>query len=221
MDIETLIDIYPRLYHMAEAGSWASVKSRGLLSTSALLDLFEIEGPEREKIEAEHRPESVIIRHPEHGEAVIRDQKPLRESALIKCLIDMTPSQWYRILNGRVFFWTSEWRLERLLAARAYRDRVHDVIAVDTRTLVARHEENITLSPYNSGSTIFNPVPRGSATFSRIADYPFEEWRSKRSRRDAVVELAVEYSVADIGDLALRVERRIGATVEETVWQRG
>jgi hypothetical protein len=33
---------------MAEAGSWPSIKRHGLLSTTALLDLFEIPAPDRE-----------------------------------------------------------------------------------------------------------------------------------------------------------------------------
>ena len=43
MEIERLISRYPTLYHMAEDGSWESIQRHGLLSTSALLDRFEIE----------------------------------------------------------------------------------------------------------------------------------------------------------------------------------
>jgi hypothetical protein len=39
-----LIGRSPRLYHMAEADTWDSIREHGLLSTSALLDLFEIKG---------------------------------------------------------------------------------------------------------------------------------------------------------------------------------
>ncbi len=63
----------------------------GLLSTSGLLDLFEVEGSKREQIESERRPESITITHPKHGTAVIRDQKPMREAAIASCLTDMTP----------------------------------------------------------------------------------------------------------------------------------
>jgi hypothetical protein len=35
---------YPRVYHVAEAGSWPSIKPHGLLSVAALLDLFEVAG---------------------------------------------------------------------------------------------------------------------------------------------------------------------------------
>jgi hypothetical protein len=44
---ERLASRYPVLFHMAEDGSWESIRERGLLSTSALLDLFEVEAEER------------------------------------------------------------------------------------------------------------------------------------------------------------------------------
>jgi hypothetical protein len=63
MDPETLIHYYPRLYHMAELGSWSSIHRHELLSTSALLDLFDVEEPMRSKILTERRPTSEILRH--------------------------------------------------------------------------------------------------------------------------------------------------------------
>src|SRR5690242_15628857 len=99
---------------MAEAGSWASIRERGLLSTTALLDLFEIEGAEREAIESVRRAESVSIEHPEYGTAWIRDNKPINETVLRRTLEGMTEAEWYRTLNGRVFFWLTTDRLDRL-----------------------------------------------------------------------------------------------------------
>ena len=64
---EDLIKYFPRLYHMAEKGTWPSIKKRGLLSTTALLDLYGIKGKEREKIESLRRPDSVRIKHEEYG----------------------------------------------------------------------------------------------------------------------------------------------------------
>jgi len=104
MTKEELILHYPRLSHMAEDGSWESIKRFGLLSTTALLDLFEIDGSRRTAIESQRRPDSVPIRHCRHGTAVIRDQKPMNDSALIGCLEGMTTSAWYQLLNGKVFF---------------------------------------------------------------------------------------------------------------------
>ena len=109
MIVEELIAYYPRVFHMAESGTWESIRRLGLLSTIALLDRFEIDGDERRRIAQQHRPQKVTINHKIHGRAVIRDQKPMSESALLQCLEDgIMPIQWYEILNRRVFFWLTE-----------------------------------------------------------------------------------------------------------------
>ena len=61
---EGFIARYPRLWHMAEAGSWDGIRERGLLSTTALLDLFEINGARRLELKSARRPASVAITHP-------------------------------------------------------------------------------------------------------------------------------------------------------------
>jgi hypothetical protein len=220
VDVDELVATYPHLYHIAEAGSWEGIRQHGLLSTSALLDLFEVDGDLRVALESARRPESVTITHPLHGTAVVRDQIPLRQGPLERCLVGMTPAEWYRELNRRVFFWVSEQRVEGLLQGRAYRDRAHDVLTVDTASLIAAHEDEITLAPINTGSTIYNPRPRGVGTFLPITDYPFDEWRRRRSRRAAVAELAVLGGVRDIVEHTLVVESRRGDTDREILWQR-
>lgn len=221
MKVEDLVKHYPYAYHMAESGTWDNIKRYGLLSTVALLDMFEIHGIARERIESERRPESVVINHPKHGQAVIRDQKPMTESALLKCLRKpFTPRDWYRTLNENVFFWLNGERLTRLLSARAYRHKEHCVLTLNTARLIATHERQITLCPINSGSTIFKPQPRGVGTFLPIADYPFHEWAGRRPVRDAVVELVVKYSVPNIGALVERVEERRGNKVIKTILNR-
>ena len=214
MGPDLLVREYPVLYHMAEDGSWPSIQEHGLLSTSALLDLYGIHGVERQVIEAERRSTSVPLRHPTHGSAVIRDQLPLRERYLADLLDDgMTPGEWYRLLNGLVFFWVSEPRLDRLLGARAYRDRPHVVLEVDTRAVVERHGDEILLAAINTGSTLFNAPRRGKGTFVSVEDYPHDEWRRRRGLRNAIVELAVPYAVSDIVAMTSRATRRQGDIV--------
>lgn len=217
---EKLARLHPRLYHMAEAGSWDSIRERGLLSTTALLDLFEVGGEQREAIESMRRPQSVEIVHPEHGRVVIRDNIPMRDSALHKCLEDCTPREWYELLNRRAFFWTERERLNGLLDARAYRGKRQLVITVDTAALLARHADRVTLSPINSGSTIMRPVARGKGTFRRILDFPYGEWRTRgRAPTKVVVELAVDHSVPDLADFALRAEHVEGLRTVEVLWE--
>jgi hypothetical protein len=200
---------------MAQDGAWDSISERGLLSTTALLDLFEVNCEERRQIESCHRPKSVTITHPVHGSAVIRDQKPMHESALLKCLQDMTPREWYELLNRKSFFWVTEERVRQLLAARLYRNSTHTVITVDTASLLTAHEQRIALSPINSGSTLYNPRPRGAETFLPLGDYPFEDRKKRAGLQRAVAELAIDYSVPDVGQHVIRVERRKGTRIVE------
>ena len=217
-----LAEVYPRLYHMAQADGWESIKRHGLLSTSALLDLFDVSGEQRSEIEAQRRSRSHEINHEEHGRAVIRDQKPIIESKLLSALRDCTLEEWYRLLNGRVFFWLARERLNTLLSAKEYRDKPHLVLTLDTLALAADYAKSITLSPMNSGNTLPFAHPRGIATFSRMEDYPFQD-RIRRGANYTVVELAVDRGVPDVVKYLIRVDSMLSkggrVTVLKTIFR--
>ncbi len=218
MRIDELIEYYPRLYHMAEDGSWPSIARHGLLSTERLVDLFEVPEPQRTMLLTQHRPECVPLAHPRHGHAVIRDQKPLQITKLQRLLTDLTVTQWIQLLNSHVFFWLHPDRLATLLNARAYRTRPHVVLTVDTRSLVSAHAARVRLSPINSGATAYLNGHRGSATFQPIAAY--QHPRSRLRPPKYVIELAVAQHIPDIVDHTLRVERRHGDRVLEALATR-
>jgi hypothetical protein len=209
---QRLWEKYPQMFHMAEVGSWASIRRHGLLSTSALLDLFEVPLKDRIAIETRRRPESVTLKHPVYGRAVIRDQKPLSEQRLAKCLSGgITVSQWLRLLNRRVFFWLEESRLDTLRGAQAYRSQRQIVLTVDTRGLVEAHAARILLSHMNTGATRPFAHERGRDTFLTIGKYPFQE-------RRRAVELTVARQVSDIRKYVLRVEELGGNKPPVVLW---
>lgn len=204
----------PTLFHMAARGAWPSVLAHGLLSTSALLDLHGVSGPARDAIESARRPEGVTLHAPGLPPAVVRDQHPLDEAGLRRCLRDnLSPADWCRLLNRRAFLWPSRARLLRLLDARPYRDDAHEVIELDAARVLAAHRDRITLCAINSGQTRRNPAPRGLSTFLPIADYPYAHWRARRPRGERVVELAVEPGLPDIAPLVRRVVLMRGAGI--------
>lgn len=208
MDVNEFIDTYPTLYHMAEVDSWPNIQNHGLLSTSALLDLYKINGTERVGIESLHRPECIKIQRKGFPDAVVRDQKPMSDKALKKVLLDdLKPRDWYEILNQKVFFWSTKDKVINLLKARAYRDKAHDVLSVDTAKLVERYKESIVLCPYNSGSTIMKPVERGKDLFKPIDEYDFPFWKKKRGRSKAVTEVCVTGGVPLINEVVIDVHQ--------------
>ncbi|TFC86497.1 hypothetical protein [Cryobacterium sp. TMT4-31] len=213
METEELIERYPKLYHMATAGSWQLIKASGLWTTEQIVATSGLDALEADRMLSQKREHSVALAHPLLGEITVRDQKPLRMSFLEASLVDVTPAEWLATLNNRVFFWLHMDRLTRLLNARHYRTMEQDVLTIDTRSLVEAHGERVRLSPMNSGATLFpNPPMRGSNTFSTIGNYPYEERRKGRVPSDAVVELAVVNGVHDLADHVTSVHRWRGAT---------
>lgn len=215
MTPDELISAYPRLYHMAEDGSWPSIREHGLLSTEALVELFEVQPERKEQILAQRRAASVTLRHPGLGSAVVRDQIPMLEAQLASSLKDgLQPTDWYRLLNRHVFFWVREARLHRLLNARAYRERPHLVLEFNTEDIVARHGERVQLTIMNTGNTRPRAFPRGHQTFRSLEDFPYDERRATAGR-DAVVELAVAGGVPDAAELVRRLGRWEGSRLLE------
>lgn len=208
-ELDELVALNPTSFHMADADSFPSIRAHGLLSTAALLERFggaASHGGAR-------RAESVVLA----PGVVLRDQKPMDDAGLRRCLIDgLVPADWYSLINARVFFWLTRARLHTLHSAVPYRGWPHLVLELDTAALVARHRATIELSPINSGSTRPFPAPRGRATFLPIDAYPYADWRKRRGRRGAVVELTVPGAVPDIVPLLRRaVLMRDGAELRQ------
>lgn len=201
MDVDSLIASYHKVYHMAEVANWEGIRERGLLSTSALLDLYGYSGERRERLESRHRPELETIKAPGLPPAVLRDQKVLEPKDLAPLLVGVTVEEWYRLLNSKVFFWASWFRLEFLLGALSYRGKPHVVISVDMKSLVDSCATRITLTDMNTGSARRRrngPAPkRGRETFRTIEAFPIA---------DEVMEVAVESQVPDILSVSLKAE---------------
>jgi hypothetical protein len=211
MNLEKLIELHPRIYHMAERGTWDSIRTNGLMSTTAVLDHLDIQGLDRARFETEHRDQKMDVRAGHPSNIVLRDQKPMPEGRLLQALTDgTTPTQWYKLINEKVFFWVEEERLHRLLGARDYRNLEHDVLTLDSAALIPAYAEKIWLCHMNSGNTWPIPHRRSTEAFRRIADYPV---KTSGKPIKAVVELVVDYAVPNIADYVLEVRRMKGSEV--------
>ncbi len=199
----------PTLYHLTQVANWPSIERYGLLSTQALLDLAELSGIEREYVEHRHRAERVVL----PNGVLISDQKPMPPTALERCSQDVTPEQWYALLNSKVFFWLDIDRLSRL--RRVYRSIPQIVMSIDTEKLLARHAEQIALTPINTGNARRQPAQRGLCTFVPYKTWLESGWTSEtealhtrpRPRSHPPAELTVAYAVPDVMDFVMDVRR--------------
>jgi len=198
--LEQIATKYPLLWHMADPRNLPGIIERGLLCTSALLDLLAVPAEERPRYERERRPDDVVFDHEEHGTIVLRDQRPLSVARLANVLTEGSVDDFLAFINGRVFFWPTEDRLKTMNGARAYHDRPQLVLVIRTLPLLLAHEREVLLSRINSGSTTRFAVERSIATFQRPHDY---DWSGGRRQ---IAEVTVAGGVPDVWRYVERVE---------------
>lgn len=197
-----------QVYHLVEAANWPSVQRHGLLSTRELLRLTGLSPAARKRISTAQR-----LRHtPLSDGMAIRDQVPMPADALRKCLIGMTPAEWYSLLNGMVFFWCDRDRLNRQLSACGERPQI--VLTLDTKRLLARHAQRVAMTPFNTGNARRKPAIRGRATFVPYTIWLASAWRSEaealgvreRPSSHAPVELTVAGALRDVAEFISNIE---------------
>jgi hypothetical protein len=163
------------VYHFADAENWPSIQRRGLLSATRLLALSGLSAGDQARIERAQRPVSLTL----PGGAVLRDQAPMPPSALARCLVDMTPAEWYALINSKVFFWFDIERLNRQRRASGISPEAV-VMTIDTERLLAVHGDRAHLSAINTGNARRKPAVRGRQSF-----VPYATWRESRWASEA------------------------------------
>jgi hypothetical protein len=185
---------------MAEAANWPSIQRDGLCSATTLLDMAGVAGRERERLERNQRLTHTVL----PNGAQIRDQRPMPPAALEMCLIGMSPSEWYALVNAHVFFWLDPARLNRQRAACDHRPQV--VLTVDASGLLAAYAEAAAVTPINTGNARRRPAKRGAATFVPYASWIDSAWESEaaslgvplRPKAHAPVELTIVGSISHV-----------------------
>jgi hypothetical protein len=189
-----------RIYHLAEAANWPSIRRHGLLSAGRLMEVAGLTMSDRDRLMRTQR-----LTHTELRNGVqIRDQCPMPPTALAQCLCDMEPADWYAMINARVFFWLNVNRLNRQKGACELLPQ--GVMAVDTGALVAAYERRVAVTPINTGHARRKPARRGPATFVPLAEWARSGWASEaaglgillRRKSHQPVELTVIDAVPDI-----------------------
>lgn len=196
---------------MAEANTWPNIVRFGLLSTSAILDLHQVDRLARLNFESQHRPEMMQVQSAHAPSMILRDQKPMSDGRLVMALQGAcTPQQWYELLNRRVFMWATQARLITLLSAKHYRNIEHDVLTIDTAALLERYADVVELCHMNSGNTFPMPHRRTPEVFQKISNYPAKP--SGLPIRE-VAEVTVPQAIPDISDFVIAVDSYRGANL--------
>jgi len=123
------------------------------------------------------------------------------ESRLQKSLMGISPSDWYELLNGFVFFWFDRKRAE--IIQNKYEDAI--LLTFNVRKLLHFYGERAFLTPINTGCTAYGNARRGRETFVPYMKWVDSRWASEeamrgepRKRRPRPVELAIKNSVRNV-----------------------
>ena len=183
MDASTFARHFPRLYHLTFASNLPGIRANGLLSTEALAGRFTPE----DKVAALNRRRRCI----QQIEGVtLRDQHAAVEAKMKSCLVGVTIPEWFTLLNGKIFFFVSKQKVDVL--ANAYASYSNVLLEIDTAELLATHTEHASLCRINSGSFLYNPRPRGRASFIPLAAYTY------KNKRDTPAELTMDRPIPEI-----------------------
>lgn len=193
-----------RVFHLADAQNWPSIGCEGLHSTAVLIERAGLSDEDSQPYQA-YRSRGMRL----PSGVLIRDQRPMPPSALLRCLdAGISPEAWYRLVNSKVFFWPCIERLHRHLAACS--ERPQTVIAVDSRRLLRRYGHAASITPFNVGNARRRPAPRGMRTFVPLDVWLATRWASEakpgcsgRSQNHPPAEIAIEGSVPDLMDLVI------------------
>lgn len=197
----------PRLYHVTDRAAWPMIERHGLLTTDQIAERFVSDPAERERLRTERRTDFVVVHDGPDGRVTVNDNLPLHYGPLAGKLDDgLSPPEWLRILNGRVYFWPDMERGAGFLRAGRRGGREKLLLVFDTRSLAAACEGRLDLAPFNTGSAIRVPARRGRATFTPAGAVGWDEWRRLRGRLDRVAEVSVRGGVPDALDHL--IERR-------------
>jgi hypothetical protein len=178
-------------YHWADPVNLPSIRQHGLLSTERLVTLAGLNGAERADMLSRYRPNQVEL----PNGIVIRDQTPMPPALLAKALLPgVSPADWYRLLNGFVFLWSSLKRAERHRGAFARSPQV--LLVFDAVLLLRELGDRVLLSPINSGNARRRPAPRSPRLFVPYHEWSVQGWPAiegqQRSRSVMPAEIVLE-----------------------------
>ena len=182
----------PHFFHIAEPLNLASIKHDGLLSAERLIRRTICGEKEVDELLGRHRHEPLVL-----GDGtIIRDQKPMPPGLLATALCDgMTPSDWYRLVNGFVFLWANEERFSRHLSA--FQGRPQVILRFDARRLLADLGHLVFLSPINCGNARRKAVARSHKLFVPYRDWLHQGWPAMGSQHRPRFSLPAEVLIRD------------------------
>lgn len=195
MTAEEFIARYPVLYHRSPSVNAAGISRHGLLSVTALLQLYAVGAKRAAAIERDRAKVGILVKppneHPDWPPILIGDQHQINPAQMAAALDGVTPEEWRKELNARVFFWPT---VERLAVhQKAYAAMPSVLYEIDSAKLLTRHGERLRVARINTGFFRRTPAMRSRATYQRLADF-------RHDAKNRIAEVSVLDGVPDFAE---------------------
>ena len=188
----------PRLYHVTDRPAWPSIERHGLLSADRLIDRFVEDAERRTTLKTERRKRPVPLHEDADGTVLLNDNIPLIFSQLARILDDgLTPEDWLRILNRRVYFFPPIKHAANFIEAGRRGGRKKLLLTFDARSVAESHLDRLFVAPINTGSAIRFPARRGHEIFAPVASIGWDDFASRRAAVKRSPDQVAEVSMLD------------------------
>ncbi|CAK0787302.1 hypothetical protein CVIRNUC_010520 [Coccomyxa viridis] len=203
------LELPPVVYHIAESANWPFIEKEGLQCAATLMRQSSLDVEEIKRCERQQRTSRLVL----PDGRVLRDQCPVPATALERCLVNMSPPEWYSLLNSQIFFWVDVDRLNRV--RKVMIDTVQFVAVVDTAALLAKYGASAAVTPFNIGNARRKASQRSNSTLVPYTLWQSSGWQTEtegvggrpRARSHKAAELVVDTAIPDFMDFVLEVRR--------------
>jgi hypothetical protein len=161
VDVDQLARRFPNLWHVTFAGGWNGIQRHGFLRTIDVLP----------GCCGAQRTEPTSVELADGTQIMLRDQLRTRVDPT-RSLDAITPSEWWRLVNSRVYFFCREREVDRLVGSYLGRQLAQEVIKLRTKPALEVLTDQVEVTTVNVGVFPRTRGPsRGRNSFVPLADY--------------------------------------------------
>jgi hypothetical protein len=138
---------------VAPAGAWESVSQNGFQTAEQLIMGADLDDAARTVLLTQPRAEMVKL-SVHGGEATLRDQSSLAARKDLATILgdEMTIPDWVRLINKRVYFYTNDLSMRKMLAKNVERFGAQDLMILSPMRILNACGGRIEMSGQNAGA---------------------------------------------------------------------
>jgi hypothetical protein len=174
MTPEQFLNRCKTICHVGPAGVWEQISRYGFRTAEQLILEADLTDEERHRLLSEPRREAIRL-HVRGQEVTLRDQGPLFARKDLQSVLDnaLDVSDWIHLLNQRVYFFTDQTSMQKLLDKYVQMDGAQDVVWLSPLKLLETEGLRLELSSKNTGAIARRSGPQKTAeTFVPLFRFP-------------------------------------------------